>query len=195
MIDPDRLVRLARAVTPDPGVFVEAGANDGLRQSNTLRLEKEHGWSGLLIEPSPAAYAALGENRPTAVHINAALVSASFVGESVRGAFSDGQLTGTLAPELVSRASDVPRSIVQRVASKLRRVLRLKPKVTLVEVPALTLAECLEESGIKTLNLLSLDVEGYELEVLQGLKLDQVRPQMMIVEVRSVQAWDLLQWC
>ena len=32
------------------GTFVELGGYDGITYSNTLRLEEEHGWSGLLIE-------------------------------------------------------------------------------------------------------------------------------------------------
>ena len=35
------------------GTFVEAGANDGDTELNTLALETLHGWSGLLIEPVP----------------------------------------------------------------------------------------------------------------------------------------------
>ena len=35
------------------GTFIEAGANDGLAQSNTYFLAKHLGWSGLLVEPVP----------------------------------------------------------------------------------------------------------------------------------------------
>lgn len=36
------------------GVFVEAGAFDGVMGSHTLNLENKFGWSGLLIECNPA---------------------------------------------------------------------------------------------------------------------------------------------
>ena len=34
------------------GYYIECGANDGIRQSNTFHFEKSKGWKGVLIEPS-----------------------------------------------------------------------------------------------------------------------------------------------
>lgn len=45
------------------GVFVDIGANDGVTISNTCYLEKEHGWTGLAIEPIPAVFEKLKRNR------------------------------------------------------------------------------------------------------------------------------------
>jgi hypothetical protein len=44
-------VKLERYLDFDGGTFVEAGANDGVAQSNTLYFEWRRGWRGLLIEP------------------------------------------------------------------------------------------------------------------------------------------------
>ena len=45
------------------GVFLEAGALDGELYSNSLYLEREFGWSGLLVEPNPAAFAEILRKR------------------------------------------------------------------------------------------------------------------------------------
>ncbi len=45
------------------GYFLEMGAGDGLWISNTLLLEREFGWTGILIEPT-SAYKNLIDNRP-----------------------------------------------------------------------------------------------------------------------------------
>ena len=38
------------------GFFVELGANDGVRQSNTFLLQKNYSWGGILTKPNPARF-------------------------------------------------------------------------------------------------------------------------------------------
>lgn len=47
----------------EPGFFVEFGACDGVYLSNTLMLEKQYGWTGILAEPLPSYYKELIKNR------------------------------------------------------------------------------------------------------------------------------------
>lgn len=44
--------------------FVEVGAHDGVRHSNTKLLEEQFGWQGLLIEPNPELFELCKTNRP-----------------------------------------------------------------------------------------------------------------------------------
>ena len=55
-----------------PGTFVELGAFDGLRHSNTLLLE-EKGWQGTLIEAYMPFSDQCAKNRPNAVVVNAVI--------------------------------------------------------------------------------------------------------------------------
>src|SRR5947207_13570279 len=45
------------------GVFLDIGAYDGETLSNTLFFEKTMGWTGLCVEPLPAAFAKLRATR------------------------------------------------------------------------------------------------------------------------------------
>lgn len=51
------------------GFFVEFGAMDGLRASNTLLLEQHHGWQGILSEPNPRYNSQLATTRQCKVDL------------------------------------------------------------------------------------------------------------------------------
>lgn len=43
------------------GFFVECGAADGELFSNTILLEREMNWTGILVEPDPTSYSNLAK--------------------------------------------------------------------------------------------------------------------------------------
>lgn len=51
------------------GFFLEIGGGDGLWISNTLLLEQDLGWTGILVEPTQA-YQQLIKNRPNCICVN-----------------------------------------------------------------------------------------------------------------------------
>jgi hypothetical protein len=55
-------------------------------------------------------------------------------------------------------------------------------------VPARTLTSLLDEIGAPEVDLLSLDVEGFEPQVLAGLNLEKYPPRWILVEVHELPA-------
>ena len=55
------------------GTFFEAGAYDGEHTSNTLWLELNHGWTGMLVEPIRKEYEQALLTKRTAVFLNACI--------------------------------------------------------------------------------------------------------------------------
>lgn len=53
-----------------------------------------------------------------------------------------------------------------------------------VDVRAKTLSSVIDSYGLEKIDLLSLDVEGFELQVLQGLDLERHAPTWMLIEAR-----------
>jgi hypothetical protein len=68
-------LRLAMHVKHSGGFYVEAGANDGITQSNTLFFARYRGWRGLLVEPVPDLARRCALMRPESVVEQAALVA------------------------------------------------------------------------------------------------------------------------
>jgi FkbM family methyltransferase len=157
------------------GVFIEAGANDGLRQSNTYWFEKFRGWRGILIEAVPEKAHACRRNRPKATVINAALVSSSQT-KSVRIAAAD------LMAYVAGSFSDPEVERVQR--SNAIEVQNLT-EIPEIEVAARTLEDILDDLKVSRIDLLSLDVEGYETAVLMGMNLRRYRPRYILVETKT----------
>jgi FkbM family methyltransferase len=160
------------------GFFVEAGANDGIHQSNTLYYEKYKGWTGLLIEAIPALSEECRQNRPKCIVENCALVSSQFSGKSI-------ELEYYNLMSLVKGSFDdeVDENVHKDAAN---RILHENGNDTTysVVVPARTLTDVLTNHDVRQIDLLSLDVEGYEANVLSGINFNLHAPKFILVETR-----------
>merc|ERR1712227_53764 len=59
------------------GFFIEAGAHDGATLSNSLLLEKDFGWTGLLVEPNPISFKLLKKKHRKSFAINSCISTTS----------------------------------------------------------------------------------------------------------------------
>jgi FkbM family methyltransferase len=169
------------------GYFVELGANNGVSQSNTLLLETFWGWRGTLIEPVGETFLQLIRHRSAKRNhlVRAACVSFEFADSTVKIA------TSGLMSAPIGVDSDV-HDPVEHAKSGLKHTPG-RDKVTIEEVPARTLAGILEDAKAPShIDLLSLDVEGGEIEVLNGLDFDRYSFGTLVIESRSIQRLEKL---
>ena len=171
--------KLEKFVNYDNGFFVELGANDGITQSNTLFFEKFRNWRGVLIEPTPHNYLKCITNRSktTKVFCNAC-VSFNYTEKFVEIVYSNLMSTPT------GLESDIPDS--KKNANAGLRFLDPGHVNFSFGAVARTLNSILIESDApRLIDLLSLDVEGAEIEVLKGLDHNQFRFKYILVECRD----------
>lgn len=142
---------------PEVGFFVEFGAADGVTFSNTYWLEREKKWFGLLCEPDP---------RHEIVSRSNCIIERCAVGP--KGVVKLGQCK---EPQL----SGVKRKPLP-YESEVRAIC-------FFDVMSMPLSELLERHSIWRVDVLSIDVEGSEIEAWKSLDLDRWRPRLVIVEL------------
>jgi FkbM family methyltransferase len=140
------------------GYFVEVGANRPRQESQTWHLE-QLGWTGVLIEPQPNLAEDLRRLRAAQVFA-VACSSPQNAGKRLRL-----HVAGALSS--LDRERMAPGAEPERV----------------IEVPVRTLDDILTEARAPaSFDLLSVDVEGHELEVLGGLDFARWRPRLVLLE-------------
>ena len=143
---------------PHPGTFIELGAYDGERHSNTKLLE-EKGWSGILVEGHQPFAQLCHKNRPHTRVVN------EFIGDGwKREVAVGGQYTG----------------LIDKMPSEfLAEHQRRKNETYSVQTVSLATAV-----GTDPVNYLSLDTEGGEDEILAAWLKAGGKCELLTVEFR-----------
>ncbi|MCI5128756.1 MAG: FkbM family methyltransferase [Candidatus Electrothrix sp. AS4_5] len=159
------------------GFFIEAGGNDGISQSNTLYFERYLGWRGLLVEAIPSLAETCKENRPDCIVENCALVAKEYSKKTIEIHYRN--LMSMVRGGLLNPEEE------ERFLESGSTHLRGEDEPYSIMVPARTLGSILNHHRIQRIDLLSLDVEGYEAEVLKGIDFSRHRPEHILLEVRK----------
>jgi FkbM family methyltransferase len=147
------------------GTCVEVGANDGVTGSTTYYFEKM-GWKCVLVEPVPELCDRIRRSR------SALLFECAASSEAGEDLFYVAETEPSLSSSsIVAPPRDGPGGGRAGV-----RAIRVRKR---------TLDEILIEAGISRPDFVTIDVEGHELEVLQGFSVERFRPDIIIVEDNS----------
>ena len=145
------------------GFFVDIGAFDGIRLSNTRALALR-GWAGVLVEPNPLTYTRLVENSHNALCacVEAAITEIDSLnrlyideGEAARCSLHDG-----MTKQFV------------RFGGNMR------------VVPTMTCAELVEQYDVpRTFDFLAVDAEGEDKSILRHWPFTLAAPRLIMAEV------------
>jgi FkbM family methyltransferase len=138
------------------GFFIEAGAHDGQTFSNTLFLEKERNWTGLLVEADPNLFRLIKGEKRQAYSSNTCLSTSSYA-MAVNFTFADA--LGGIKP------TDYKNEVTGTA------IIQCIPLITY-----------LLALNIRHVDYFSLDVEGTEIEVLKQIDFNRFQFDVLTIE-------------
>lgn len=145
------------------GFFVDVGAHDGISINNTLYFEKYNNWTGINIEPIKSVYDRLIINRPTNINLNLAVCN------------NDGTTEFYCNVGYTEMISGIKDNFDQRHLNRLMNENQQKGSTTeLITVNTKKLETIFDETNVKRVHYLSIDVEGAEFEVIKSINFDKV---------------------
>lgn len=159
------------------GYFLDSGASDGCKGSNTWLLERAFGWSGICVEPNDAAFSRLLVNR-RCICLNCCLYDMNGTVDFLEVAGELGGITSEYNPTHLDYT---------------RRTLGAKwpegaPPPT-VRKQACTLRSILQRAGApRVIDYWSLDTEGSELAILRSFPFDTYHFRTLTVEHNNLTA-------
>ena len=142
------------------GVFVDVGAADP-KMENDCKALYDRGWRGINVEPNPSLYARLLRDRPGDISLGVAI-------DEVAGDARYYEVEGTGLSTL--DGAEAERCRINGWTVTERRIATRR------------LADILAEAGPAQIDLLKVDVEGWEEHVLRSNDWSRFRPDVILVE-------------
>ncbi|MCG8573154.1 MAG: FkbM family methyltransferase [Spirochaetes bacterium] len=153
----------------EKGFFMEIGCIEGIRFSNTYHFEQK-GWTGICIEAHNDYIDMLKRNRPGSKVIHCAIgnkneENVTFYANS-RGSLStlDKNKEKTWKTHYTKYFTGFEE---QKITEK-------------------TIDSIIKSENVKSIDFISLDIEGYEVEALEGMKFE-IKPEVFVIESDSKQ--------
>ena len=152
------------------GTFLECGAHNGIRNSNSLFFERDRNWSGICVEPIPSVFEELVKNRKCYC-VNGALSNKA---EELEFKWLHGygeQLSGVVKFRDEKHDQRTNKEVQKHGGSE-----------ELIKVAGYTVSNILDRYNMRELDYFSLDIEGGELEILQSIDFKKYQILYLTVE-------------
>jgi FkbM family methyltransferase len=161
------------------GFYVDVGANDP-NISNVTKYFYDRGWRGVNIEPLPEEFKKIVQARTRDKNYNVGISN------------TETTLTFYQAPlGALDQFSTFDKAEADNLTKKSGIVFKE------LSVPVTTLDKILQKANLPEINFISIDVEGFEKQVIESINFSRYKPSVLCIEATepstespSYQAWE-----
>tara|TARA_Y100001958_G_C21240765_1_gene568423 strand:- start:1455 stop:3395 length:1941 start_codon:yes stop_codon:yes gene_type:complete len=153
------------------GIFFEAGGYDGITGSNTYFLEKHLNWNGIIVECNPNMLNQLRNNRKC------------FICDKALYEESNKNIELVVPTGLERYDGKEQLCCLEKCSSQNIKKFRneFKRKKT-INVKTINIMDLFQKNNIKHIDFFSLDIEGYELNILNTIDFDKINIDFFTIE-------------
>lgn len=152
------------------GFFIECGAYNGRGLSCCKFFEEFRGWHGINVEPAKNHFSALVKNRPNSININVGL---SDKNETLK-------FRNTVC--MKGKGKGAGNGSFQHNEAHLKELKGYGVTFDEYDVPTITYSKMIKDNNVNHVDLMCLDVEGFEFRVLDGMNDASVTPSVICIE-------------
>lgn len=163
-LDGEDLVIHALLDNKENGFYVDVGACDPVRLSNTKRFY-DMGWRGVNIDANPNALASFKESRPRDINLNMGI-----------GLEAGEMEFYELFPKTLGTFSVESRDRNLKLGHKLVSTKKVSVK------PLEAILDSIDKNELRQIDFMSIDVEGYDFEALASNNWEKYAPMVVCIE-------------
>jgi FkbM family methyltransferase len=160
------------------GFYVDVGANDP-DNDNVTKYFYERGWRGVNIEPNADEFKKIIHSRPRDSNYNVGIANTE----------------ATLTFYQGQGGHDSLSTFDKANAEKLNKESNIAFKE--IPIPVTTLTKILQKASLPEISFISIDVEGFEKQVIESMDFKKYKPAVLCIEateptteIPSYQAWE-----
>ena len=149
------------------GFFIECGAYDGVSLSCCKFFEDNLGWTGINVEPAKNHYNKLVKNRPKSINVNLGLSDKNDIMEF---------------KNVISKGAGGGNGSFEHSEAHLEELKGYGVDFDEYKVPTITYSKMLDDHNVGHVDLMCLDVEGFEFKVVDGMCDAASLPEVLCIE-------------
>ena len=160
--------KLFKKLSTENIFFIQIGANDGVSQDPIFQFNNN--WNGLLVEPIPEIFEELKNNYKNK--------SNGKIFENIAVGDVNGEMTLKIP---IDNSSN--HHFRHKIASFVENTINEGMEFELIKVEVITLDNLIKKNNVSSIDLVVIDVEGYELSILNSFSFS-IKPKIIYMETR-----------